>query len=132
MREPTCFVCYDPEVEALNDRCRPLTENVNRIVFKLTQQFERSLFEYMRDNRITFVYYIKKDDVDFKIGRFSVIYNFYKDGDSVDYREFPKGVKIETRNYERLVNMTDAEFDKMIVGNSNADVMRQWRNAVRG
>jgi hypothetical protein len=132
MREPTLLTYYDPEVEALYNRCRPLAENVNRMVFKLTQQFERALFEYMRDNRITFVYYIKKDDVDFKIGRFNVIYNFYKDGDSVDYREFPKGVKIETRNYERLVNMPDAEFDKMIVGNSNADVMRQWRNAVRG
>lgn len=37
MREPTHFVCYDPEVEAFNNRYRPLTENVNRIADVMRQ-----------------------------------------------------------------------------------------------
>ena len=85
----------------------------------LAQKFERSLFVYMRNMRISSIY--TWNDFSCDGGTASWTWCFDK--------ERPEGHECFHYDFRRLLALSDEEFDRL-PATENKDVVREWREAM--
>lgn len=125
------LVCYELSFDDVKDFTR-------KIHLELERKYEHELFKFMRDNRVTVIYAVNSLNHNSKKGFWELFYKFYKLDDRFDAQKDSEKLttQVELLDFSRAARMSDEEFEincrPMISKGSNVEIVREWRNAVRG
>lgn len=132
------LVCYEPSHEELALSFDDVKDFTRKIHLELEQKYEHELFKFMRDNRVTVIYAVNSLNYNSKKGCWELFYRFYKLDDRFDAQKDSEKLtaQVELLDFSRAARMSDEEFEincrPMISKGSNVEIVREWRNVVRG
>lgn len=130
--------CYDKDAEALDLLTASLKDKVRDFAFRFAEKFEHDIFEFMKERRITAVYSVTHDAMQLNEDRiYRMYYDFFSESEKGEAEEKTNRLMSTMRfhDFKVLADMPEDEFERFAFVNyrsDNIDIVREWRNAVRG
>ena len=110
--------------------------SIKKATMNLAAHFEKELFKFMLEKRVKKVLSVRHTEYKWSEGRIDTCFKFFTEDEKDAAIEYAKNFCEYVNDYDftNLAEMTDDEFMRISYEytGQNEDVVREWRNAVRG
>ena len=110
--------------------------SIKKATMNLCAHFEKELFKFMLEKRVKKVLSVRHTEYKWSEGRIDAYFKFFTEDEKDVAIEYAKnfGEYVNDYDFTNIAEMTDDEFIRFSFAytGQNEDIVREWRNAVRG
>ena len=110
--------------------------SVKKATMNLYAHLEKELFKFMLEKRVKKVLSVRHTEYKWSEGRADSYFKFFTEDEKAAALDFAKQLNehVEERDFTVLADMSDDEFLHFSFNyqGENEEIVRKWRNAVRG